>query len=220
MNTTIKATVFLLSSLVFEACSSPGIVTTWKVPHQGRQQYDKIMTVAVFRDKDDSLRAEAEDIFVKEIEGLSYQAVPAYAQFGLKGLAGLDQAETYFKLCHNGIDAVMTIALIDDTKETFQKPGDMYEYPASHYYNRVWNYQNISISPQNDSAGSDNGRFWEIILFDLNTLEAVCVMQTKSFTHNITGVTIEELGRQAIRKLHKEKVLTKGRKNFGSLRPF
>ncbi len=31
-------------------------------------------------------------------------------------------------------------------QETFQKAGDMYEYPASHYYNRVWNYQNISIS--------------------------------------------------------------------------
>lgn len=220
MNTTIKASVILLGSLVFQACSSPGIVTTWTVPHLGRQKYDKIMTVAVFRDKEDSLRAETENIFVKEIEGLSYQAVPAYAEFGLKGLEGLDEAETYFKLCHNGIDAVMTIALIDGSKETFQKAGDMYEYPASHYYNRIWNYQNISISPQNDSAGNDKGCFWEIILFDLNTLEAVCVMQTKSFTDNITGAAIEDLGRQAIRKLHKEKVLTKGRKNSGSLRPF
>lgn len=201
------------------ACNTSRIVTAWKVPHTVQQQYDKIMVAGVYQEGNDSIRMLTEDAFVKGTEGLDYRAVPAYSEFGLKGLSGLGQAETYFKLCQNGIDAVMTIALIDGAKATFQKAGDMYEYPASHYYSRIWNYKNISASPQ--GTDSDTAiRFWEIILFDLNTLEATCVLQTKSFANNINSAVIQEFARQAIRKLHKEKVLAKGNRDAGPLKAF
>ncbi|HEY6504633.1 MAG TPA: hypothetical protein VIZ28_11710 [Chitinophagaceae bacterium] len=212
----IKSLVILFCSMTLYACHEQRIVTTWKVPQPGWRQYDKIMVAGAFNDWDDSVRVQAEDLFVKAIEGLSYRAVPAYKEFGLKGPEDLDQAEIYFKLYKNGIDAVMVIALIDSTKLTFQKPGDMYVYPAGYYFNRIWNYKNIITSPGDDSTGNDKGRFWEIILFDLSTLEATCVMQTSSFTSNINGAVIEDLASQVIRKLHKEKVLTKGR----YLKPF
>ena len=44
-------------------------------------------------------------------------AVSALDEFGTGGLANLAQEETYVKLCNKGIDAVITIALLDGKKE-------------------------------------------------------------------------------------------------------
>jgi hypothetical protein len=57
-------------------------------------------------------------------------------------------------------------------------------------------------------------------LYDLNTLEAACVIQTKSFTGIPDNKVPDDLARQVIRQLQKEKILTKKESQSGTRKAF
>jgi hypothetical protein len=178
------------------------------------------MTVGIIKSTSDSLRMRIENSFVKAAEGLNYHAVSALSEFGPKGLTGLDQTDTYIKVCNNRIDAVITVALIDGIKEEYQKPGNLFAYPAGYYYNRIWNYKNIEADLTTGDYNKDNSYFWEIIVYNLNTLEAECTMQTRSYTDITDGNVIDELAKEVIRKMQKEKILIRREKHIKTAKPF
>jgi len=178
------------------------------------------MVVGVIKSKDDSLRVEMENRFVKAMEELNDQAVPALAEFGPGGLLGREEGDTYLQLCYKGIDAVMTVALIDGRKEPYGKIGNMYQYPASYYYSRIWNYKNIQADLANDTTGKNKHYYWEIIIYDLNTLEAACAMQTRSFTEITSTAMVDDFAKKVIQKLIKKRVLTRTKSSSKPARPF
>jgi hypothetical protein len=101
----------------------------------------------------------------------------ALHEFGPKGLANLGEEETYIKLCSKGIDAVITIALIDKGKEIKSKSHKAAGYPGKYYYDRIWNYKIIQAEFTNGNL-EEAEYFWETILFDLAALEPQCTIQT------------------------------------------
>jgi hypothetical protein len=178
------------------------------------------MVVGIIKSKDDSLRMLIEDRFAKAFENQNYHVVPASAEFGAKGLAGLGETDTYIKLCNKGIDAVITITLIDGTKEVYNTPGYMNQYPASYYFSRIWNYKNIQADLTGNSIGNDNPNFWEIIVYDLNTLEALCTIQTKSFLEITDSKIADNFAKQVVDKMFREKILAKKKNQSKLPRPF
>jgi hypothetical protein len=210
----------LLVPLVL-GCSAHRIVTTWKIEHTLPAKYNKLMVISVFKTNNDTLKRSVENRFVKGLQNLNYNAVPAAAEFGPTGLEGLGEAETFLKLCQNGIDAVVTVALIDGTKESYQRPGYKFIRPASYYYNRFWSYKNI----QADLTGihhMDDGspRFWEIIVYDLNKLEPVCVLQTKNYLDISDDKAISEFAHRILQRVVKERVMERKRKVTAEQRAF
>ena len=167
-------------SILFAGCLPQKTVTNWKTEHIIMPVPNKIMVVGIIKANNDSLRAEVETILVKNLKELGYNAVSALHEFGPKGLSNLGEESTYIKLCDNGIDAVLTFALIDKVKQTKYRPGNFSAGTSYYYYNRIWNYQKMqAILPGIDSA---HGNYlWESILFDLNALEPLCVIQTRPF---------------------------------------
>jgi hypothetical protein len=126
--------------------------------------------VGVVKNEDVSFQKEIEQYFVNNLKGLGYHAVSALNEFGPKGLSNFGEEATYLKLCNKGIDAVITIALINKEKEISGKSYNASGYPVKYYYNRIWNYKNMQNEFSNEYSGQDNF-YWEIILFDLVTLE-------------------------------------------------
>lgn len=194
--------------LVTGGCGSSRITTAWKAEHSAPIKYNRILVVGVFKGNDDSLRSQVEQYFVKSLTELGYLSLSAVAEFGPEGLANLGEVETYKKICNDGIDAVLTVALIDGNKEPRQKYRKVYGYPSNYYYQRIWNYKNIMAMQA--ANGNGEGRFfWETILFNLNTLEAECTIQTRSFKELKLAKTSREFEGQVIQKMIKEKILTR-----------
>jgi len=205
------------TSLILAGCGAPVIKTTWKAQHNIQPIYNKILVVAITDEQDVTLRKQLEKTLSDDLMKLGYKVVSALEEYGPKGLAASSEAETYIKLRNTGIDAVITMALIDKDKEVYQKQKKKYRYPSNYYYNRIWNYRQIQPEAIKDEDLVNKEFFWESILFDLKTLEPQSTMQTKPFTPDMTESKGKEYEKKIIHKMVKEKIL---RKQSGGMKPF
>lgn len=169
------------------------------------------MVVGIIKDSGIALRSQMETHLVNDLKNIGYNAVSALNEFGKGGLANLEQEETYVKLCNKGIDAVITVALLDKKKEKYFIPAPLKYYSNVSYYNRIWNYNTIQadlISPKGEYAESIQYA-WESILFDLQTLSPVYTAQTKTFDPASTETMAHEYGKLIVTNMVKKKVLVK-----------
>ena len=205
----IKLPVIFLFWFILYGCNSSFIRTTRIAQHESPGKYNKILVVSIIKDEDLTLRSHIEKNLTADLKESGYNAVSALEEFGPKGLANLGQQETYIKLRNNGIDAVFTIALIDKSKAKYHKPRHAHGYTSIYYFDRIWNYPAIQAELINSKNPENKELFWEIILFDLNTLEPQYTVQTKSFKSGISENIIHEYGKQIISRMIKEKILMK-----------
>jgi len=173
------------------------------------------MIAGVIKDEDDSTRQYVERRISSDLAALGYNAVLALEVFGKNGLANLSQEATYRQLCSRGIDAVIVVALIDKNKEKQFRTKRYFTYPDNYYYDRIWNYKDI----QADLSVDDPARayFWEAILFNLNTLEAECTIQSPAFT-SLDDSNAYNFEKLLVGKMLREKILK--RQNTPPLKPF
>jgi hypothetical protein len=124
-------------------------------------------------------------------------------------LTSLEQEETYIKLCNRGIDAVITIALLDRRKEKVYVPGRVKYYSNLYYYNRIWNYNVIEADLLTAKGEYEESTqyLWETILFDLQTLSPVYTVQTKSFDPLSLNLMAHEHGKMIVARMIKNKIL-------------
>ncbi len=169
--------IYCLSIFVY-GCHPQKTITLWKTQHTILPSQNKIMVVSIIKDHNDSMRIDVEDGMVKNLQSLGYYAVSSFREFGKKGLSDLSQEATFIKLCNNGIDAVLTIAVLDKVKQEVNNPGRFSQNTNYHYYNRIWNYRNMQADLSVNKPDSGTFFLGEGILFDLRTLEPLQVVQT------------------------------------------
>lgn len=192
------------------SCSSPRITTTWKAEPVHSENYRRILVVTILPEADSLLRKTIEAQTVSALNSMGYQAKSAVSTFGPKGLAASGEEDTYLKLCTSGIDAVLTFALISE--ESHYAAINPYMHSNNYYYNRIWSYKKMQADTINTDPEIDY--FWESMLFDLATLEAVSTIRTRTFTKDGGQKITNDLADLVIRKMTKEKVLEKKNSNL------
>lgn len=178
------------------------------------------MIAGIVKTGNDSFRLKMETHFADDLRNMGYDAVSALQEFGPGGLANLSEEETYIKLCTRGIDAVIVIVLIDESKEKQQPFRKSYGSPNKYYYTRIWNYKNIQAELTDEYYKDDTSYFWESILFNLRTLEAEYTIQTKTFKNIREEMMAHDFEKKIIKKMVKEKIITDQTKNAKSKKPF
>ena len=202
-------------------CATSKVITTWKAPGNPGD-YKKILVIGIIKDSSISLRKQMEKHLADDLKTVGYNAVPALEEFGKGGLENLEQEQTYTKLCSKGIDAVITIALLDRKKEKFYVPAQVKYYSNLYYYNRIWNYNSIQAdltSPKGHYEESTQ-YLWETILFDLRTLWPVYAVQTKTFDPASLRDMGHEHGKLIVSKMLKDKILSPDGQKPESLKVF
>jgi hypothetical protein len=104
---------------------------------------------------------------------------------------------------------VLTCALVDESYAKALDYGSNMRYTSAYYYMRLRNYRKLQADRAINGLNNNSMYRWEIILFDLNTLQTRCVMQTKSFSMNDARMAITSVPAQAIKKMLDEKVIQK-----------
>jgi hypothetical protein len=167
------------------------------------------MVVAILPDEDSVVREQIETSFKTALVNLGYNTVTAISEFGRTGLRNLGEDETYKKLYDKGIDAVVTVALVNKTKETSSLPVAAHSYRNNFYFNRIFQYKNNLTQPGNNSPNEEY--YWECLLFDLNKLEASISVQTSPSAKPAQLKMGDQLARHLIRRMSREKTLKKQR---------
>ncbi|MEJ0105949.1 MAG: hypothetical protein WDO19_26855 [Bacteroidota bacterium] len=138
---------------------------------------------------------------------MGYPAVSALAEFGPAGLKDFGQEDTYITLCNKGIDAVMTVALIDRSIESASEPKSAYTDPVKYYYERIWHYKERQDKMTVIAHDSSMKYSWEMILFDLSTLQPHYITQTRTAEGNVRQSMQNEFWKAMIKKLRKDRFL-------------
>lgn len=200
-NTTIRALLALSFVAATVGCHSPQLVSVWKSEAPALGDYKSILVVGILSKPETIARENLESRIVIELTSLGYVASSAYSVFGQTGLAQPAQEATYAKLCESGIDAVLTVALVPSA----ELPVKAYREPNAYYYQKIWNYRNRLDSL--DYSGSQYQ--WETVLFDLRTLQAISVIESKPFTGQHWEQLLPGLPKDLVGKMLEEKVIRK-----------
>ena len=202
----MAAVIFLLSS-----CSSTKITSEWKAPNATAVKYNKIMVVGIIREADRTIRERMEDHLVGDLKALGYNAYSSMEQYGPKSFQGMTEEQVNEKLRKDGIDAVMTIVLLDKQREKYYVPGRVVYSPYNTYHNRFWGYYR-SIHARIEMPGYydvSTKYFWESNLYDLTNQKLLYSVQTQSFDPVSVDALAHEYGKKIIESMIKNNVLIK-----------
>ena len=112
-----KIWIPVLILFIATGCTTSKITYTWKVTDAGTKKYNKIMVLGLIRENDRTLQENMENHLVDDLQNLGYIAVSAYKEYGPKGFDKMDEQAALAKLKNSGVDAVITVVLLDKEKE-------------------------------------------------------------------------------------------------------
>lgn len=211
---TIYIISFFAFLLIMNSCGSgTKITSTWKSNGVIIKKYEKIMVLGIIREADRNLRGKMENHLVEDLKSLGYTAASAYDVYGPKAFEGMNEEQACKKLSADGIDAFVTVVLLDKQRERYYVPARVMYTPYITYQNRFWGYYN-SLYARIGEPGYyyDEVRtkyFWESNLFDLSSNKLVYSVQTQSFEPSSTDNLAHEYGQKIIKAMINSGVLQK-----------
>jgi hypothetical protein len=214
----LKAGIVFLFLLM--SCGTGSYITSsWKAPNVQPQKYNKVLVLGLIREADRTIREKMEEHLVADLKELGYNVVCSCDEFNPKKFEDMTEKEAITKLSNSGIDAVLTIVLLDKTKERYYVPGRVYYSPYYIYQNRFWGYYRTMYdriySP--DYYVVDTKYFWESNFYDLKTKELLYSAQSQSFAPSNTESLAHEYGQMIVKNMVKSNILV--RQGEVNLRP-
>ncbi len=204
------------SILILFGCATSHITHSWKSDIATAKKYEKIIVVCLLKDNDASFREKMENHMVGDLSELGYVAISSIKEYGPKAFENMKEQDALIKLRNSGVDAVVTIVLLDKSKEQYyvrDKPirtapyynirGDFWGY-YSNVYNRI-NTDGYYVI--------DTQYFWESNFYDLQTKILLYSVQTKSFNPNSTEVLAHEYGKMIVKDMGEKDIVVKINKN-------
>ena len=173
----------LLSLWLLSGCFSSRLVYSWQEAGTAQVPFKKIMVVALIPDKDRRLQEQMEDHLVNDLASLGYEASSSLKEMGPNAFNKSTEEEVLDKLKNSGVDGVMTIVLLDKSRERYYVPGQIMYTPYRVYHGRFYGYYS-TLYDRIYSPGYyeySTRYFWESNLFDLSGKKLLYTAQTESF---------------------------------------
>lgn len=196
----------LILCILVLGCSSTKLTSSWKAKEAGKM-YHNIMVWGILTEKDSALKANMEAHLVNDLAGMGYHAISSLSVFGARSYKKLTEKEVVEQFKNSGVDAVITIVLLDKQKEEMYVPPGVVNNPV--WYNQVDKYYS-NIYDKIFTPGyyiSATSYFWESNLFEVNQDKLVYSARTKSFDPASAGRLAHENGLLLIRDMKKKKLI-------------
>lgn len=210
-----KSGLFVMAIILFSlaACTSTKLTSSWKTPDAKLQREQKIMVVALVPKQERKLRTLMEENLVTELRKEGYNAVSAFATYGPDETPGKgDEKATIGKFKNSDVAQVMTVALVDKSRQRSYSPGYGYPYPYPYYggfgpYYRGWyggglyggpGYTQINVKYQ-----------WETNLYDLSEKKLLYNAESDSVDPPTAYRQAYVYARQIVKDLQKQQLIAK-----------
>ena len=167
------------------------------------------MVVSVIAGSDWSNRDKMEAHLVGDLTDRGYVAVSAIKEYGPKYFENMKEAEVLDKLSNSGVDAVITVVLLDKNKERYYVPGRVYYSPYTIYQRNFWGYY-TTIYERIYTPGYyqvDTKYFWESNFYDLKNKNLLYTVQTETFDPESVEILAHEYGLLIVNDMNKKAAL-------------
>jgi hypothetical protein len=210
---TMKKTGVIIISLmlIIAGCTSSRITSSWKAENTTVQKFNKIMILGLIREADRTLQQNMESHLVGDLKDLGYNVVSALNELGPRAFDNMEEETAINKLKTSGVDAVITIVMLDKQKEQKYVAGSIYYSPYGYYYNRFWGYRTTLYRRIYEPGYyvTETKYFWESNLYDMRTQKLVYSVQTESFDPVNSESLAHEYGLLIVKDMVKQNVLIK-----------
>jgi hypothetical protein len=196
--------------LIAVGCATTKITTSWKAKDAVPQKYNKIMVLGLIRTADRTIQEKMENHMVGDLKNLGYNAVSSLQEYGPKAFDKMDEEAALAKLKNSGVDAVITIVLLNKEREKSYVPGHIYYYsPYGYYYNNFWGYRTALYHRIYEPGYYvvNTRYFWESNLYDMSTQKLIYSVQTQSFDPANSESLAHEYGQMIIKNMVQQNVL-------------
>lgn len=206
-----KILLGFIGLLLMSSCSSSRITSSWSAAGSAPKKFNKVLVLGLIRDQDRSICTYMEQHMVDDLKALGYNASSAQAEFGPKAFENMCEKDAVDKIRQAGADAVITIVLLDKSKEQYYVSAQRENLPRSVYYRRFGGYY-TTVFDRIYSPGyyvTDTRYFWESNLYDMGTKDLLYSVQTESFDPNSSESLGHEYGKLIVENMVKKNVLAK-----------
>jgi hypothetical protein len=190
-------------------CSTSRITHSWKSENLPVKKYNKIMVVGLIIDNDRNIREKMENHMAGDLTERGYTAISSFREYGPKSFENMKEDEALSKLRNSGVDAVVTIVLLDKKRERYYMPGRIYYSPYTIYHRRFWGYY-TTIYDRVYSPGYyqvDTKYFWESNFYDLENKDLLYSVQTESFDPVSAETLAHEYGKMIVNDMQKSGII-------------
>ena len=195
----------LVILLLASACSSSRITTSWKAKDATPLKYKNILVLGLIPEKDRRIQERMEQHVAGDLTDLGYNAISALQEYGPKTFDGLSEKEVIQMLANKGVDAIVTIVLIDKKKERKYIPGR--SYSSGEFWNYIGSRNRMIYEP--GYYVTDTKYFWESNFYEMQNQALLYSVQTRSFSPETTDAMSHEYGRLIVNDMVKQKILLK-----------
>ncbi len=194
---------------LLSSCSTSFITTSWKAENATAKPYKKILVLGLIGDPDRSIRDKMEEHLSGDLKDLGYNAFTSAKVYGPKGFENIKEEEAIRQLRTKEFDAVMTIVLLNKTKEKHYVAGMINYSPYAIQHNKFWGYYSAMYDRVYSIGYYEEGTkyFWESNLFDMIDGKLVYSVQSQSFDPESAQKLGHEYGLMIVGDMVKNKML-------------
>lgn len=211
MKIKIPALVFLFFAA---SCSTSRITHSWRSDNILKNNYNKIMVVGLSDEKDRNMREQMENHFAGDLAALGYNAISSLKVYGPKSFENSTEKEVLSNLDSIGVDAVITIVLLDQKSERYYVPHKVYRSPYrtrfGFQHQNFWGYYSTThtriYTPGYYQV--DTRYFWESNFYDMEKKQLLYSVQTRSFNPSGTESLAHEYGKMIVNDMVKHGVIS------------
>lgn len=169
----MKKWLLIVTAFVFASCSNTQITSSWSNKNAPSTHFNKILVLALLPDNSRGIQQAMEISMVNQLRKKGFQATSAFDQYGPKAFANLDESKSIARVKQDGVDAVMTISLMDKTRQRSYVPDGWYPGP-------YWGYWGGGMfSPGYYTVNTNY--IWESNLYTVSDNKMRYSVQTQSF---------------------------------------
>ena len=176
--------ISILILLLFIGCKSSKITNRWTPETVQVKTYKKLMVVGLILNDTRNLREKMENHLIGDLIERGYPAISSLKEYGPMSFDKINEEATFDKLKNSGVDAVITIVLLDRKREEHYVPARIYYSPYSVYQNRFLGYYN-TIYDRIYRPGYYQVKtkyFWESNFYDLESKKWLILFKLNHLT--------------------------------------
>jgi hypothetical protein len=204
----ILAAIFLF---VASGCGPSSYITSsWKAENVQPKKYKKVVVLGLVRESDQGLRQKMELHLVGDLKNLGYNAVCSCDEYDPKAFENMSEDQAINKLRKSGVDAVLTIVLLNKTKERYYVPGRVQYSPYYIYHDRFWGYSRTMYGRiySEEYYTVDTKYFLESNFYDLEANQLLYSAQSQSFDPTSAESFGHEYGQMIVKNMVQKNILS------------
>jgi hypothetical protein len=194
--------------LIALSCNSTRVSSSWSAKNYTAPVYQHLLVWGILSRNDSTLRYQMEHHLVGDLRSLGYTAYSSMDVMGNQAFDRIGEKEVVARFMNSGVDAIITIVLLDRKKESDYKPGHIEYKPVTEYEYLEKYYTQKYIQVYTPGYYQTTTRyFWESNLYDLRPEKLVYAVRTRSFNPSSTTALAHENGLQILKDMIQQKIL-------------